>query len=60
MLTRMGLMKKIQYISTVSGGGWFAAPYTFKDIGLGSYKKPEELTMLSLETDNFDNPMFFW
>ena len=44
VLTKKKLMDDISYISTVSGSNWIVAPYMFREIKMGRYRKPENIT----------------
>lgn len=51
-LENMELMGELSYISTVSGSSWFIGPYMFRDLNLGHYRNPENITMTRLQKDN--------
>jgi len=51
-LDTLGLTGKIKYLSTVSGGSWANAAYSYGNGSLGSIIPPEALTMNRLETEN--------
>lgn len=51
-LEHMNLIDKISYISTVSGSNWFIGPYIFREMNLGKYRNPQNITMARLENDN--------
>ncbi len=51
ILTKKDLMKNVSYISTVSGSNWVVAPYIFRDINMGRYRSPKNITNNILNTD---------
>lgn len=53
-LSKNKLIDKLSYISTVSGSNWFIGPYIYRDVNMGIYRKPENITMKILENDNIE------
>lgn len=51
-LEKKNLINSISYVSTISGSNWFICPYTFRELDLGRYRSPENITMKILENDN--------
>lgn len=53
-LQALGLMRRVRYLSVVSGGSWFSVPYTFQrgdDAAfLGPYVPPQALTTAVLKS----------
>lgn len=54
ILTKKDLMKYVSYISTISGSNWIVAPYIFRDIDMGRYRSPSNITNEILNNDISD------
>ena len=65
-LEKNNMISEISYISTLSGSNWFIAPYIFRELELGNYRDPQNITLDLLENDNvgfagdvcIDTPVF--